>query len=291
MVRSGATDAGPARVDPVARAAQAALGQPVQPVLAGGRGRPIGVAVAIAAVLAALVWQPWGRGGPPILPASPSPVAAVATSTPPPSPSPSPPESRGPRPSFGPSASGKAGSATYVSLVDNEWTVVAFLAPDATLAADVPWVPGETGAPQAPGGSLLVLQQGLDYSVAPIERRGEPDAACQAPDVPRLRVSVHLPAGRVAYLGVTFPGMDPRARVTAAALGRSGVALERLPSLVVPLSGRTDARRYRVPSSGPGGAVVFAMVPPRFLPFATYRFDIVRPGISGHRYLYACIGP
>ena len=288
MVRSSATDeADPPPTDPVA------LSQALQPVGAGGRGRPIGVAVAIAAMLAALVWQPWGRGGPPVVPATPGPVAVAAS---PSAPAPSvgasaSPADSGPGPVLRPSASGQLGSATYVSLVDNEWTVVAFLAPDATRAADEPWVPDETGAPQAPGGSLLVLQQGLDYSTAPIERAGEPDAACQGTEVPRLRTAVHLPAGRVAYLGVTFPGMDPRAKVTAVAVGRAGIVLKRLRSLVVPLSGRTEARRYRVPSSGPGGAVLFAMSPPRFLPFATYRFDVVTPGISGHRYLYACTGP
>ena len=286
MVRSSATDeAGPPPSDRVG------VGQALQPVGAGGHGRPIGVAVAIAIVLAALVWQPWGKGGPPVLQATPSPVAVAgagsASPSPRPQPSASPVVDRGPGPSLRP---GAPGSATYVSLVDNEWTVVAFLAPDATLAADEPWVPDETGAPQAPGGSLLVLQQGLDYTTAPIERAGEPDSACQATDVPRLRTSVHLPAGRVAYLGVTFPGMDPRAKVTATAVGRSGVVLKRLRSLVVALSGRTEARRYRIPSSGSGGAVLFAMAPPRFLPFATYRFDVVTPGIAGHRYLYACIG-
>jgi hypothetical protein len=183
------------------------------------------------------------------------------------------------------------GAGASVSLVDNEWTVVALLAPDARSAPDEPPIPHGTGASWAPGGALLVLQQGLDYSVRPIGGAGLPDAACHVPGGSRDRIAVRLPAGRVAYLGVTFPGMNPRASVTGAILDGPASALKRVPSLVVPLSGMTEGRPYTVPSSGAGGVVLFTTTTPRILPSATYRFDIETPGISGHRYLYACIGP
>jgi hypothetical protein len=85
--------------------------------------------------------------------------------------------------------------------------------------------------------------------------------------------------------------MNPRARVTAAILDPAGLALRRVPSLVVLLGGMTEGRLYTVPSSGSGGTVLFAMAQPRILPSSTYRFDVETPGIIGHRYLYACIGP
>ncbi len=50
------------------------------------------------------------------------------------------------------------------------------------------------------------------------------------------------------------------------------------------------ARSYLIPSSGFGGAVLFALDPPVVLPRAAYRFDIESPGTFGHRYLYACLG-
>jgi hypothetical protein len=84
--------------------------------------------------------------------------------------------------------------------------------------------------------------------------------------------------------------MDPRATVTAQVIHRTGVALKRQSPVVVPLSGQAKAQRYTVPSTGAGGAVLFAAAPLSILPYATYRFDIQAPGIAGHRYLYACIG-
>ncbi|MBF6605024.1 MAG: hypothetical protein IVW53_05510 [Chloroflexi bacterium] len=264
--------------------------QPLERLRTGGRGRPVGVALAIAAALAALIWQPWGRGYTPIVlsptarttaaPVAEGATPVSATRTPDPTPSPSPSLS-----------SGAPGSAAYVSLVDNEWTVVALLAPDALVSTEEPSIQHGTGATWSPGGPLLVLQQGLNYTVRPLERLGEPGGVCHALGVPRYRAAVQLPAGRVAYLGVTFPGMNPRAHVIAAVLDQAGLALSRVPSLAVLLSGMTQGRRYTVPSAGSGGTVLFAMAPPGILPSATYRFDIETPGIVGHRYLYACIGP
>ena len=282
--------------------------QPLQPVRSGGRARPYGVTIAIGLLLATLVWHPWGRAAPPVVPATPAtpvatPIAAIVADTGPtasnpgpasspgPTASPSPFSSRGPRPSFGASASGTQESATYLSLGDNDWSVVALLAPSRLAAADQRWVPDATGALQAPGGSLLVLQLGPSYANRPIESPDDPAAVCRTQDGFRDYAAAHLPADRVAYLGVTFPGMDPRARVTGVVLDRHGLVLKRLSVVRVPLSGMVEGRRYTVPTSGSGGAALFALTPPAIMPVAAYRFDIVAPGVPGHRYLYACIEP
>lgn len=271
MTRSSVTgDTGSALADP------AEVEEPLVRLRPGGTRRPIGLALAIMSLLAALIWQPWGRSPSPIVPSSAlrTPGPAVADGAPLASTTPAPSLTPGPTPF----SSGGPGPTAYVSLVDNEWTVVALLTPDALAPADAPW------------GALLVLQQGLSYTVKPLESSGQPDLTCHTPGPSRDRTAVQLPAGRVAYLGVTFPGMNPRARVTAAILDRAGLALRRLPALVVPLSGMTEGFRYTVPSSGSGAAVLFALAPPRILPIATYRFDIETPGLIGQRYLYACIG-
>lgn len=281
MRRSSATsDRGTALADRVGNE------QPLERLRAGGSGKPVGVALAIAAALAVLIWQPWGRVSSLIVPskAPQTPAVAAAETTTSESPTPTPSPSR-------PSSLGTPGSDAYVSLVDNEWTVVALLASDAVTSTEEPSIQHGSGATWPPSGPLLVLQQGLSYTVRPVEGPGEPDVACHAPDGSRYRTAVHLPAGRVAYLGVTFPGMNPGARVTAAILDLAGLALRRVPSLVVLLGGMTEGRLYTVPSSGSGGTVLFAMAQPRILPSATYRFDVETPGIIGHRYLYACIGP
>lgn len=294
MTRSSTTsDTGTALADP------AGIDQPLERLRPGGSRLPLGIAVAIVSILGTLIWQPWGRADSPIVPSSGlrTTAAAVAqgaaSATPMPSPSLSPSSSPFPSlrplPTLGPSGSGTPGRAAYVSLVDNEWTVVALLAPNALAPARAPLISDGTGLFLASGAALLVLQQGLNYSIKPLERPGTPDVACDAPGPPRYRTAVQLPADRVAYVGVTFPGMNRRARVTATILDDPGGALRRLASLAVPLSGMTEGFRYTVPNSGPGGAVLFAMVPPRILPIATLRFDIESPGTIGHRYLYACI--
>lgn len=267
----------------------------LQPVRTGGRDRPIAVAVAIGVVLTALVWQPWGRGGPPAVPPSPAAIAAgragpsASDATAPPGPSDD--LTPGPGPSFRPIVAGPPASTPYLSLVDNEWTVVAFLTPEAMATADQPWVASGAGAVLEPVGALLVLQLGPNATVAPIDRPNHPDAACRAPYGFRDQVAAHYPAHRVAYLGVTYPGMDPLARVTGVILDRPGSALKRLPVVSVALSGMVDGRRYTVPTSGTGGAALFSLSPPAVMPVASYRFDIQIPGVAGHRYLYACVGP
>jgi hypothetical protein len=198
---------------------------------------------------------------------------------------------RGPRPSFGPAPAVVPGAVAYVSLGDNQWSVVAFMAPDRLAGADQGWIPDGTGAPQAPGGSLLVLQLGPNYANRPIEPADDPGAVCRVRDGFRDYAAAHLPANRVAYLGVTFPGMDPRARVSVVVLDRRGLALKRLSVVNVRLSGMNDRWRYTIPTTGPGGAALFALSPRAILPVAAYRFDIVIPGATDHHYLYACVDP
>ena len=282
---SEAADTGTARAD------RASIEQPVERLRTGGNSRPIIMVVATVAVLATLIWQPWGRKMAPQVAARTPPQTEPAVAegvTPsaatPVSVSPQPVRPSQPSPPAGPHAE------TYVSLVDNEWTVVALLAPSGPGSTEEPAIQHVPGSPWSPGDPLLVLQQGLNYTVGPFVSAGARDTTCESPDLTRLRTTVLLPAGRVVYLGVTFPGMDPRATVTAKVMQWTGVALKRQPPVVVPLSGRTEGQRYTVPSTGAGGVVLFAAAPIGILPFATYRFDVETPGISGHRYLYACIG-
>ena len=257
------------------------LEQPLQRLPTGGSGRPVALTIAMAVLVAALVVQPWGWGQPTIAqsatPGSTNVALGERSSPAPPAPTPG-------RAADG----GLPGPASYGSLVDNEWPVVAMLAPQVLASSEEPAT--SHGILWSVGEPLLVLQQGLSYTVEPLGGLGSSDPACHAPGGPRDRNAVDLPVRRVAYLGVTFPGMDPRARVTPAILDLAGTALHRLPSVVVQLEGMIDGQLYTVPSSGPGGTVLFATSPPGILPSATYQFDIQLPGIVGHRYLYACIG-
>lgn len=294
MARSSATGERDAIADPTW------VEHPLQPVRAGGPGRAIAVGVAIVAFLGALVWQPWGSVASPTASATPPGFVAVAptawpaadqattASAPPTEPTPT---MRGPRPSFAPIPTPEPAPATYLSLGDNDWSVVALLAPVKLAAAEQPWMPDATGALEAPGGSLLVLQLGPAYAVRPIDDRSDPGAICRVKPGFRDDAAAHFPADRVAYLGVTFPGMSPQARVTGVSLDRRGLVLKRLSAVTVRLSGMTEGRRYTVPTSGTGGAALFALSPRAILPVAAYRFDIVTPGVAGHRYLYACVDP
>ena len=259
---------------------------PVQPLHVDGSGRLLVLVGVVAAALAVLVWQPWGHGPSSTPPpqASQVPAIAVDRSLPPPSPA-----IQGPAPTAAPADLVVADTQPYVSLVDNEWTVVALLSADGPVSTEEPSIQHGRGS-WSTGDEVLVLQQGLDDEVRPIDTRKAPDAACTAPTGSRARPAVHLPRGRVAYLGVTFPGMDPRARVTVTVLDRAGLALSRVVAPVVRIRGMLAARQYLMPSSGFGGAILFALDPPVLLPPAAYRFDIESPGISGHRYLYACVG-
>jgi hypothetical protein len=243
----------------------------------------------IATTIAVLVWQPWGPTSPtgPLPPAPPRPAVALATpSAPPalgPSAAPTPVSQRAPD-----------GTFVYASLVDNEWTVVALLVPPAAGSSEEPSIQHAAPPQWPPAGPLLVLQQGVIPVIAPIGGTRHPDLACQSTAVPRDRTVVHLPAGRVAYLGVTFPGMDPRALVAATVHGpnRSAhAAFGRARTVVVPLAGLALGQLYTVPSTGMGGAILYAMTPPAILPSGTYRFDVRVPGSAGPRFLYACVDP
>lgn len=288
MARSSATrdDERPV-ADPVR------IEQPLQPVRVGGPGRPIALAIGLVAILAALIWQPWGANPSPVGHASPSAIAVAPRSVTPVGPSLTPerpsPTMHGPQPSFAPIPAGPSVTDTYISLGDNDWSVVALLAPEKLAAAQQPWVPDATGELQAPGGSLLVTQLGPNYTRAPIDDPGDPAAICRTRPGFRDYAAAHFPRDRVAYLGVTFPGMSPKARVSGVVLDRRGLVLKRLSVVTVRLSGMTAGHRYAVPTSGSGAAALFALSPRAILPVAAYRFDIVTPGIAGHRYLYACI--
>ena len=240
----------------------------------GGGRRAIGVAFLIVALLLVVVWQPWGGRDRASSPSTPGPLAggsAAAQSNPSPA----------------PSATPDAIDA-YLSLTDNEWTVVALLVADAPVSTEEP---ATQHAPAwAPDGPFNVLQQGLRPVVPPTPREGQPEVTCEPTVPPRERSVVTVPAGRVVFLGVTFPGMDPRAEVTASTVDGTGVQLAPVSPLVVRLVGRTDGRRYSVPSTGPGGAILFAMTPPGILPAGAYRFEVTTPTIVGRRLLYACVG-
>jgi hypothetical protein len=277
---ASAADIGPTRAD------RSGIEQPVERLRTGGSGKLLLLVCVVAAGLITLVWQPWGRASSKT-PASQASVTAVGQ----PSssvPSSSPPTA-GSASTPAPADLGFAVTHPYVSLIDNEWTVVALLSADGPVSTEEPSIQHGRGA-WSPGDPLLVLQQGLDEATRPIENGKDLSAVCAVSAGSRDRPAVHLPAGRVAYLGVTFPGMDPGAKVTASVLGRGGLALSRQAALTIRIRGLIAADQYLVPSSGSGGAVLFAVTPPVVLPPATYRFDIQSPGISGHRYLYACIG-
>ena len=265
--------------DPVPVRAQ--LEQPVVPLGGGSSRRPVGLAIVVGILLATLVWQPWSGGVRPA--ASPSPQSSAAVANRPASSAAAGPAAT-PKPSAG---SGTPDTADYLSLIDNEWTVVALLSPTLAGPAEEPALPHPTALPGS-GAPLLVLQQGLNFSTKPIERPGRPNLPCTAKAVPRLRLAVPLPSDRVLYLGVTYPGMDPAVTVTVADLDGAGVELSRVRSLVVSLSGQPIDASYRLPNAGPGAVAMFALPRGTALPKASYRFEIDAPGV-GRRYLYACV--
>ena len=255
---------------------------PLQRLRAGGTGRILSAVVVASMTLGILVWHPWGATGPAEPVPLPTPAAAVAPASGPSAPARQP----APSPTATPPSVGSASVGPYRSLVDNEWTVVALLMPTA-VSADEPALPHATAAPWSADGPFLVVQQGLGEASG--QRRSQA-GVCSLAAPPLDRPAVHLPAGRVAYLGITYPGMDPRAGVRATVLGASGTTLRRVSPVVVQLDGLSPAGRYTLPSSGPGGTILFATSRPGIMPIDTYRFEIDLPGTAGPRYLYACIG-
>lgn len=83
----------------------------------------------------------------------------------------------------------------------------------------------------------------------------------------------------------------PRAEVTAAGPGGPSAILTRATSPTVQLAGMRAGRRYVIPSSGPGGAILFALPPPGPLASGAYRVEVTSPGAVGSWYLDACITP
>ena len=253
-----------------------AADRPLERLQPGGRRGTVAIAFLLVGALVILVWQPWGSADRASATPRASPVGdrSVAPPSIPGAPS---------------SAPDTAATDAYVSLTDNEWTVVALLVADAPVSTEEP---ATQHAPAwAPDGPFHVLQQGLLPVVPPAPREGQPEVTCQPTVPPRERAVVTVPAGRVVYLGVTFPGMDPRAVVSASSVDGTGVKLAPVSPLVVRLVGQAVDRPYTVPSTGPGGAILFAMNPPGILPAGAYRFDVSTPRIAGRRLLYACVGP
>jgi hypothetical protein len=288
--QTGAADGG----DAVPRGRRDALEHAPERLRGADSRRPAVIVLAIAAVIGVLAWKPWGDERVAVVPsASPSPVVARRTASPPaPSPAagrtPAPPAPSAPPASTPNPVAG--GTGRYVSLTDNEWTVVALLAVGAPASTEEPATPHVPAPSFSPGGPFLVMQQGLTVVAAPVERAGHPEDACLPPATPRDRTAVRLPAGRVVYLGITFPGMDPRAVVTAVRLGRTGDGLRPALRPNVRIAGQPANRSYRIPASGPGGAILFAQRPAAILVSGAYRFEVSAPGTRGPRYLYACIG-
>jgi hypothetical protein len=263
----------------------------LEPVRADGTPRAVATGGLIVAVLAALVWHPWGSTGRPA--SSPESHQATAIA-----------EAPGPSaigPTGEPAASVPAGASptplavdavpvTYRSLIDNEWTIVALLTPGST-ASEEPVIPHVPPPPWSADGPFLILQQGLGG--ASTQRRttaGGPGGVCSVASPPRARPAIHLPADRVAFLGLTYPGMGPGATITAAVLGASGASIAPVASPIVRLDGVTPPGRYVLPSSGLGAAALFGSTQPGILPTDAYRFEVSLPGVAGPRYLYACIG-
>jgi hypothetical protein len=253
---------------------------PLERLPARSSRAPISGVLAVAAALILVTWEPWaGAPGPRSASPVPSSIArAVATATP----------GTAALTGRAPEAPARLarrtparspGAATYVSLIDNAWTIVAMLG-----AGPVP-----TRA-EADAGPFLVLQQGAHPTTRRLDggnaRRDVCSNAGTALDPP----APVLPARHVAYLGITFPGMDPRAIVSATGVGGSAAGLRRVQSPALALVGLTAGTRYRIPSTGPGGTVLFASTRPGRLAPGPYRFEVRSPGIDGTEYVYACIG-
>jgi len=260
-----------------------ALQEPVQRLPSGGSRRPVLTGVAALALLAVLVWQPWSRASPPLDPAPPvePPVARVI---------PTPPAVRSnPGPYIGVATPAPASNIqTYVSLIDNEWTIVAMLVGGPPSSTEEPSIQHGDATPD--GGPFLVLQQGAPPTTIRAQGLDSTKQLCSTQVRPRDRPAVSLPAGRVAYLGVTFPGMDPAAAVSVTGLGRAAPEIRRVAAPMLELVGLTAGMRYLIPSTGPGGTVLFAPSPPAVLRSGAYRFDVRIPGAEATEYVYACVG-
>lgn len=259
--------------------------QPPERLRAGSRGRPAAATAVVVGVVTLLAWRPWAPAGPLNGP-TPSPSRPTAGA-----------DAAGPTsvPVAGgataPSRLGSPDPSLYVSILDNQWTVVALVTPYQPVSTEEPATPHNRPARWSQAGPFLVLQQGLIPLAWPAEREGGATDICPPAGVPRDRNAVPLPAGRVAYIGVTVPGSVPRAHVAATIVGHPAGTLTRAPQPVVKLAGMDEGRSYVIPSAGPGGAVLFTGSTPGLLPAGTYRFAVTSPGATGNSYLYACVAP
>ena len=254
-------------------------GPPPLERLPARHGVPVALAVALVSVLAVLVWAPWRESTRP----RPTPETARSSASP----------TAGTSPRVTSSAAAPppvvAGVGQYTSITDNEWTVVGLLTADRGPSTEEPATQHVELPAPSPAGPFVVLQQGAIAFDRPLERAGHPDLPCDPNAIPRERRAVQLPGGRVVYLGVTYPGMDPAAGVAARVIGRSLIPLVRASSVEVELAGHQPGWRYTIPTTGPGGTILFTMDPTTRLPDEAYRFEVDAPGV-GVRYLYACIG-
>ena len=259
-------------------------GAPSPPLqrLPSRHGVPLAVGIGIAGFLGLALWAPWGHvpGRSGTTDVSTAPVSSAAL-----------PSDAGRLPSAPPSAPRPSvvRTARYQSIIDNEWTIVALLTPESGPSVEEPATPHVAVAAPTAEGPFVVMQQGLLPVAVPLEQPGHPVALCAVGSTPRDRRFVHLPGGRVVFLGVTFPGMDRSAIVDVRALGGPTVELHRATSVAVQLDGMQAGVRYIVPASGPGGTVLFTATPETRLPAGPYRFDLRIPGVDGSRSLYACV--
>ena len=244
------------------------------------RRRPATFAILAVSLVGLLMWAPW-RGGGADVPAS---SAAIQ-------PQPSEPalgqlSSSEPTARLGPSTPPEA---RYESITDNEWTVVALLTPSDGGSTEEPANQHENWPGTSSDGPFVVLQQGVVAGLRPIDRPDRPASAC-ATSGSRDQTAVHLPRGRVVYLGVTFPGMDPQADVAVSALTVSPTHLTRPASVAVELAGMRAGWRYTVPTTGPGGTILFVTSPAGLWASGPYRFEIRTPASDAPRFVYACVG-
>lgn len=283
MGRSGSTD------DELTPSEQHRFQQPPERLRGGDGRRPAAVALVVVAMLALLAWQPWAPDhSATVSNGSPSPAIARSDASPAQTSTAGAVGAPTATPVVGPSP---AGPSFYVSILDNQWTVVALVTPYQPASTEEPATPHNRPEPWSQAGPFLVLQQGLIPLATPAERTSERTPVCPPTGVPRDRSAVPLPAGRVAYVGVTIPGSVPRAHVTAAIVGGPTGTLTRATEPVVRLAGMDEGRRYVIPSAGSGGAVLWARTTAGPLPPGTYRFEVASPGTAGNRYLYACVAP
>jgi len=278
--------------EPGIAARRNSLEQPPERLSGGGRRSPAVVGVVIALVVGIAVWQPWAPHVPTSPTPSPQPLAAATADGASGRPAASPASSAGtyPQPTASAAPGGVARTAVYATVTDNEWTVVALLAPESPASSEEPTTQHPT-LPWSADGPFLVLQQGLSPVAAPIGGSAASSHPCPPVGLPRDRVAVPLPASRVAYLGITVPALVPRPQVTAMRLGAGRGSITRAPAPTVRLAGMDASTRYLIPTAGPGAAVLFTAIPGGAMASGAYQFTVASPGSGGDRYLYACIAP